>query len=402
MTSKPLTILFLVESAHEQGTYFRWHNLAIGLQAMGHTVTVYAVDWNRHSANRTEYKDGIKYCFTRAYRGFSLFTPSTNPFMLLRRFTLDYPRCDVVHSFQPFPASAYLGWYLKKTGRASYFFYDWDDLWVGGLLKKPLTRLLDKVTYPLVRHIEKRFPARADFVTTCSTYLRQLAVQSGAKNTSIIHNGFWPFSVPDKQQARATLGLQPDVFYIGFMGRTSSELSWCVAAQQALVAQNLPRPVRLVLCGMPDFLLDEFSAEQKETIDYLGYLSPLDCRLFAAAIDVGLLPLQDDAFNQSRFPIKFAEYQASGTPVVHSEIGECNELSKQFSWNVKAGTTKQQFIDATVMAVCEKITGERNEPVDRDKLASALSWTLLAQQLAAEYSRVVGRKLPETQPHLQP
>jgi hypothetical protein len=171
MNNKPLRIIFLVEFVHEQGTYFRWHNLAIGLQARGHSVTVYSVDWNRHAPDRTEYRDGVEYHILSTFRGLSVFTPSTNPLNLIRRLAVKYPVCDIVHTFQPFPFSAYIGWYLRRIGKAKAFCYDWDDLWINGLYKKRLRAINDKISVPLVRHTEKRFPARADAVTVApNTY----------------------------------------------------------------------------------------------------------------------------------------------------------------------------------------------------------------------------------------
>ena len=97
-----LRVIFLVEFVHEQGTYFRWHNLAIGLQLLGHRVTVYAIDWDRFTKDRVEHRDGVEYQILSTFRGLNIFTPSTNPLNLLRRFAIRYPACDVVHTFQPF------------------------------------------------------------------------------------------------------------------------------------------------------------------------------------------------------------------------------------------------------------------------------------------------------------
>ena len=389
MSGKGLKIIFLVEYVHEQGTYFRWHNLAIGLQAAGHQVIVFGVDWDKHSTDRTELRDGVEYRILSTFRGLNVFTPSTNPLNFLRRFLLTYPHCDIVHTFQPFPFSAYLGWYLKSTGKANYFFYDWDDLWTKGYYdKKPIKGLSDKITFLLVRHTERRFPSCAGFVTVCSNYLRELAETAGAHFVSVIHNGFWPFEPIDQKRARTQLGLQPNAVYAGFMGRTTGELSWCIAAIQALHRQAPDHDFRLALCGMmPDFL-DELSDDAKSQIDYLGNLSPLDCRLFAAAIDFGLLPLEDNAFNQSRFPIKFAEYQASGTPVIFSEVGECNKLGKQFNWTIPAGTTSQQFIDCFVHTLSDAVASQKRPVVNQEQLAYQLSWTMLAQDLASDYLQV--------------
>jgi glycosyltransferase involved in cell wall biosynthesis len=380
-----LRVIFLVEFVHEQGTYFRWHNLAIGLQLLGHHVTVYAIDWDRFSKDRVEYRDGVEYRILSTFRGLSIFTPSTNPLNLLRRLAIRYPTCDVVHSFQPFPFSAYLGWYLKRTGRARTFFYDWDDLWTKGLHKDIPGRLSTWISYLLVRRTEAHMPALADVVTVCSCFLQNLTRAAGNRCVRIIHNGFTVHKPMDKQQARAQLGLQPDVIYAGFIGRTLSELSWCISAMQTLQEQANSCGVRMVLCGMPTDSLKAIPPGLTEHIDYLGQLSPIDCRVLATAIDLGLMPLEDNAFNQSRFPIKFAEYQASGTPVLYSQVGECNMFSRIFSWNIPAGKTYQSFIDAFIgiMSLGKIELSERK--VNIHELALHLEWRRMASLLASTY-----------------
>jgi hypothetical protein len=39
--ARPLQIHFFVNFSHPSGTYFRFHNLAIGLTRLGHQVTVF-------------------------------------------------------------------------------------------------------------------------------------------------------------------------------------------------------------------------------------------------------------------------------------------------------------------------------------------------------------------------
>ncbi|MDB5243616.1 MAG: hypothetical protein JWP57_4241 [Spirosoma sp.] len=389
MNNKPLRIIFLVEFVHEQGTYFRWHNLAIGLQARGHYVTVYGVDWNRHSTSRIEYRDRVEYHILSTFRGLGVFTPSTNPLNFIRRLVVKYPACDIVQTFQPFPFSTYIGWYLKRIGKAKAFCYDWDDLWINGLYKKPLRRLIDIISYPLVHHTEKRFPARADAVMVCSGYLRDLAQSAGSRRVFIVHNGFWSSSPMDKQQARTLLGLRADSVYAGFMGRTLSELSWCLKAMQSLHEQDHGHRVRLALCGMPADALNQLPPNVAAQIDYLGQLSPANCRVFASAIDLGLMPLENNAFNQSRFPIKYAEYQASSTPVLYSQVGECSTIDQHFDWNITAGNTEQQFIDRFISTMLDVLVTSTFSLVKVDRLANFLSWDLLAEQLETNYSSLV-------------
>jgi hypothetical protein len=82
-----------------------------------------------------------------------------------------------------------------------------------------------------------------------------------------------------------------------------------------------------------------------------GYIPPEKTREFSAAIDIGLLHLKDNAFNQSRFPIKYAEYMATATPVLCSEVGECAMISQDFPWVILAGTTEAEWLAAFDRAI---------------------------------------------------
>ena len=278
-----------------------------------------------------------------------------------------------------------LGWYLKRTGRAKTFFYDWDDLWIKGLYKDMPERLSTWISYLLVRSTETYMPALADAVTVCSDFLQNLTRAAGNQFVRVIHNGFTIYEPMDKQQARAQLGLRPDVIYAGFIGRTLSELSWCIRAMQTLLEQTNSCSVRMVLCGMPTDALQTIPPNLTEHIDYVGQLSPADCSVLAAAIDLGLMPLEDNMFNQSRFPIKFAEYQASGTPVLYSQVGECNMFTTVFFWNIPAGKTCQSFIDAFTESMSLGKTEFSKRKVNAHALAIHLEWKRMASLLASTY-----------------
>src|SRR5262249_41351435 len=163
-----------------------------------------------------------------------------------------------------------------------------------------------------------------------SNFLAGRARDARARGVSVIRNGFWTGTYPDQRSARRLLGIREDALYAGFMGRTADELPWCFDA----LAENLGRQtdLRLAVCGAPESLPGGLEPDVRNRVDYLGQLSTEQTRAFAAAMDVGLLPLADNAFNQSRFPIKFSEHLATGTPLLCSAVGDCGQLVGQFRW----------------------------------------------------------------------
>ena len=129
-----MKILFLCSSVARQGTFFRWHNLAIGLQRLGQEVTVLAFDYGRFTgAERTETIDGIAYHIQRGDRLQSVFGQPDHPLTALRGCFGRHGNFDVVHAFQPFLTTA-LPWLLRRRALAPTVVYDWDDLWSGGLI----------------------------------------------------------------------------------------------------------------------------------------------------------------------------------------------------------------------------------------------------------------------------
>lgn len=381
---KELRIHFFTSFCHPAGTYFRFHNLAVGLSRLGHEVTVFALDADPHARARAEIRDGARYQLTPEWPGARLFGAGCHPASTLRRALRAYPPADVAHLFQPFPSGA-LAWRAASRGARARFF-DWDDLWIGGAFNGAAASLRDRWMRAAVAGLERRLPAAADHVTTCSADLAALATERGAAGATVVWNGFWPASVPGRGEARERLGLDPDAHYVGFMGRTLRELDWCFAALE-MSASRYPR-LRLALCGMPPSALAAMTPEVRARSDYLGELTQVLIPVFAAAIDLGLLPLDDTPFNRCRFPIKFAEYLGSGAPVLLSAVGDCARLSEGMPWVLPAGRGRSAWLSA-FEAAAERLANGRLPAVDVGAVERLLSWGHSAGVLAASYRAVL-------------
>lgn len=378
-----LKIAFFAPMALPQGTYFRWHNLAIGLQQLGHQVTVHAIDVPRLGRTRREIRDGVEYVLVPGIRGMGrLIDAPLNPIPLLRSLRHAPEPVDVIHIFQPFPHSCLPALFHRDL--ASVLVYDWDDLWWGGIFpESEKCHWRWALTRGIVRRLEARLPAAADAVTTCSAYLRDAAVAKGVTSVEVIHNGYWPVPpVSCKAAARESLGLDPQAFYFGFMGRTVGEFPWCLDVFAARPPEG--RPIRFALCGMPPDSLDSVPAGLRSRIDYLGQLTPAQTRIFACAIDCGLLPLLDNAFNQSRFPIKFAEYLAGGAHVLASAVGEFASIAPHLPGVTLAGTTRDSWRDTLASSDWGRLTAPFSAGSE-SVLAEKLGWPALARQLQDFY-----------------
>lgn len=381
MNTDKLKIVFLTAYFAENGTYFRWHNFAVGLVNLGHQVDVFAVDNGDASVSHIEYRDGVTYHIAASAKGKSFFGTVNNPITSFKRIFDQFPECDILHIFQPF-LSVYLPWRFNLKHKAKITFFDWDDLWVDEVRNQEKRNFRGKWEYKLTGYFEKKIPSVSTHMTTCSKLLKNLAMERGAKHVDIIPNGFWEYDVPKKEAAREKLGLKKDAVYVGFMGRTGFELHWAFKAFDIYLKQG--HNIRFALCGPNADIMDGLSDEVKDNLDYLGTLSPTDTRYFAAAIDLGLLPLMKTDFNESRFPIKFAEYLAANLPVLCSEVGEVNEYGKKYPWVIKAGISEDDWIKHFIETV-QLLTEGKLVPVNREIVLNELSWNGISKQVERVY-----------------
>ncbi len=375
-----MKIVFLTQYYFKGGTFFRWHNLAIQLQKMGHQIEIFSCDTNYKSKRRVETVDNIKYNIIPGVIGSRWFgNASNNLFSALKILFIKLPKADIYHLFQPFSVMGFK-WLLEKKKRPNAkCFYDWDDLWVGGLIGSK--RNHNYIDYQLVNFFEHYLPRVAYGVTTCSSFLENLLKQRNAKRTTILHNGFDTPITTTKEDARKHLGLREDIIYLGFMGRTINELDWCIDT-----IKNISNPnIFLLLCGLSQKVFQSYMREElKDRVINLGEISPTEAEIFAAAIDFGLLPLEDNDFNNSRFPIKFSEYQRGGSPVFYSDIGELHFYTNKLPWNYPLKPGKDSFING--ISILFKDFTHNKGHVDYELLGHYLSWNSKAQELLNFYT----------------
>ena len=381
-----MKIIFITAYAHKQGTYFRWHNLAIGLKNLGHDVSVYGFDATISDGTYNEVRDGISYHLIYSSKGKKFFGQLAHPLNILKGIFNPLPKADIYHVFQPFPISCFRGLWYKK--RAKALFYDWDDLWYGGLV--PIDGLKSatfeqKYTHSWTKLLEKNMPSWVDGTTVCSDYLYQLAKYAKAKKVSKTYNGFWSNHLTiDKVQARTALGMPREGTIFGFMGRTIDEMEWCF---DVLEIEDNPN-IKLALCGMKEDQLPSDFKKWGSRLLFLGNLTPENAKMFSYAIDVGLLPLKNTNFNQSRFPIKFSEYLAAQKPVVCSEVGEVYMLSKEINGVYLAGKSREEWRNTLVKVIEESNLNSIKTP-SIENVESILSWEQIVLALNKTYTQTL-------------
>jgi teichuronic acid biosynthesis glycosyltransferase TuaH len=110
----------------------------------------------------------------------------------------------------------------------------------------------------------------------------------------------------------------------------------------------------------------------------VGRQEHADLPSFYAAMDVGLTPYADTAFNRASYPLKTLEYLAAGLPVVSSDLPATHSLNSQL---VVCAASPAAFASAV-----EKAAADAHEPAlvqARRDLAAEHSWARRADQVLA-------------------
>jgi glycosyltransferase involved in cell wall biosynthesis len=373
-------IAFFVQYCHEAGTYFRWHNLAKALVLNGHTVHIYAGDFNYKAAKRNENRDNVEYKITPSLITSRIFgnpsDPLTGIYRCFNKVDKDY---DVYHLFQPF-LQAYIPWQWLKWFRKGVFIYDWDDLWTGGIFKKPHS-FRDRYTVFLVKYLENKLPRLANGTTVCSSYLKDLAPQ--APKVGVFYNGFWNTqNAPESIIEENRFAKLPGKYYLGYIGKTAAELDWIM--QAAVICENKFPHAHFLLVGPPKNQVELSGLLNLTNISYLEQVSASEAKFITQKLDVGLLPLENNAFNRSRFPIKFFDYLVAGIPVYYSGVGELKLIGDILDYVVDGGSTKEEWVK-NIESFLNNESYAKKLVIDINSLAKEYSWAAIASSLVDFY-----------------
>ncbi|MBX9891035.1 MAG: glycosyltransferase [Chitinophagaceae bacterium] len=371
-----MRIAFIVQYCHRAGTFFRWHNLALGLQKAGHDVVVFAGDFDWRAESRIEYIDSIRYEISPVLFTSKIFLSPTDPITGFVRFFKIPKNFDVYHLFQPF-VDGFLPWFLiKLVNKRARFFYDWDDLWTDQIITKE-GGVRRWIAYQSVRFLEKVIPGISDGTTVCSLFLKELV----SKNATLIYNGFWDFDNSSIEHRVGFVELRTGYKWkLVYTGRTNGELIWLSDLCATIERFNIS--VLLVICGPSQEQINLAGLNRFSNVQYLGVVSPEVARSVIASVDIGLLPMENTPFNQSRFPIKFFDYLSSGITVYCSEVGEIGKLGGRIDGVLLASHDQVKWVEGLVNLLMENNSFPK--PLI-SKLSEQFSWVAATNKLEELY-----------------
>ena len=165
-----------------------------------------------------------------------------------------------------------------------------------------------------------------DAVIAVSADLEQLLLEAGVRRSRVhrIGNGLLPLDAIPRDQARSTLGVDPDIPLVGWIGRLSPEKGADVFIEAIAGLENSSTVGVVIGDG-----------EIRSTLEALASQAGVNARIrFAGSVpDAGTLLSGFDVFvissHSEGYPIGLLEALVSGVPTVATAVGEIPAITQQ-------------------------------------------------------------------------
>ncbi|MEE3503342.1 glycosyltransferase family 4 protein [Acidiphilium acidophilum] len=246
------------------------------------------------------------------------------------------------------------------------FILDFDDAWFlrygnepGGTLRNRLLRAT----------LGNKFPAllrRAALTIVANQTLRDWAIRNGARNTLLLP------TVVDLAHYPITPRPPHPTFTIGWIGTpvTAPYLTRLTPTLQTLARES---PTELLIIGAPNFTIPGIPCR------HLPWSETTEAATIAE-MDVGIMPLPDDAWTRGKSGYKLIQYMACGRPTIGSPVGANSTI-------IDDGTTG--FLATTDTDWLTRLRQLRDTPTLRQTMSTAAR-----TRVATNYA------LQSTAPHL--
>lgn len=395
-----MKILFLNHNTIGYGTYWRCINLGKYLARLGHKVTVVTVsslDFDL-SIKTQELEKGLKIIILPRIKISQYHTGHTIRAFLNTIISLfsDY---DVLHSYV-FPSHPIaIPTFLTKLIRKKPLVLDGDDLWRGGwanyhsfLVKAQLEFCEDKLSF------------MADAITVVSDKMKKRFLDLGIKKEKIFYipNGASIKEIVpmDKGKARKKIGLEEKRPYVLVMGHTYTEGLYVFLESFNLIVKKKPSLKllflgKMILSGSDKKRFDEeIKKIGKNNCLIAGEKSFNLVPYYLAACDILALPMDDNAIEEARFPMRFGDYLCAGRPIVSNAVGEVKYYLEKYHCGLSSPPKDAQKMAQNMEDILgNKMLSDKLSINARDTAVNVLSWSIIVKNLEKVYLSLLTKKV---------
>ncbi len=322
-----MRILMVMYNLLGKGTYWRALYLARGLAKQGHEVVIMCTPHERQwrFVTREDTQPGVTILLSPNYLG-GLFSSGWDPGTIIARlfWSLRQKDFDLVHGFESRPTVIFPGLYWQRL-RGAKLLLDWCD-WFGkgGSVEERPSPFVRAVLRPFETFFEDYFRRYADGVTEFSSFLHNRAVELGVPPDRVIHisngsNVDELYPIP-QDEARAAVGLPPDVPIVGYIGAIFERDALLMAEAFNRIRQSKPQ-ARLLLIGYVNVNVEQWM-DEPDAVWRTGRIPYAQINQYLGACDVCWMPLGDSGANRGRIQLKLSDYMAAGKPVVATDVGD--------------------------------------------------------------------------------
>ena len=176
---------------------------------------------------------------------------------------------------------------------------------------------------PGFKHLYRWVVSRADLVVCVSSALGR-ELRPLTERTVTVGNGVDPgsFYPRDRRECREKLGIGEQENVVVYIGGISDTRGVRELIESVGALRSEGRRLSLLIAGINDSSL----SLDEPWVDYRGEVAHEKVPELLSAADVAVLPYLDEPWGRFTHPTKLAEYLASGTPVVATELAGYREL----------------------------------------------------------------------------
>jgi glycosyltransferase involved in cell wall biosynthesis len=303
-------------------------------------------------------------------------------------------RYDIVHAFEPRPATVWPALMARKIWGSPYV-AECADLWGPdgiGAIRGPLSR----ATLGRFDHwMEKFVWGHADGVAALTTYMRNRVHGTGLPEDRIrvvFVGADFEHIVPLPQpQARLTHGVPLDADVVAHTGFTHYDARLLADMFVELVRVN-PKAFLLMSGGR----LAEVEARLAEAglqhfTRHVGFVPREQMSSVLACCDVVALPYSRRPINLGRFPIRFGDCLAAGKPLVTNPTGDLGDIVQQEGVGLVAPEEPLAYAGVVQSLLANKPLQIQMGQRARALAETKFSWRVIAEQMHGLYQELLRR-----------